>query len=327
MSRRWFRVVVASVSLAAWSGTATARTAPRKAPQEAAQEAPPESPPAAFGPPPPGYEPPPPYTPGAAPEAPPEVEVPPTFMTLDRMDLSSRFGLQIGFIKAADVALSDGFLMRFNPYGQYVFPGKPAGIYAQIPISHAFAFDGADSTGWGNLEMGGFFMPTHSSELILRAGLVAATGSDAGLDALTGLATTAERLTDFVLVLPNSTTARLSASTVQQIGQAFFRADGGFDLVIDRPSVGLNSSVLFRANAAAGIRLPGVDLAFELANLVFVNGDVAGGGITDRFNHTAAISARTTGEDQLHLGTVFPLDSGARGEVWILSIGYQRAMN
>ena len=41
----------------------------------------------------------------------------------------------------------------------------------------------------------------------------------------------------------------------------------------------------------------------------------------------AAIGARTRGEDQLHLGLVFPLDDDLRGELWILSLGYMRAFN
>ena len=310
-----------SVSFVAWTGTATAW---------AQNEPPPENPPANFGPPPPGHEPPPPYTPGGEPLPPPEPDIAPGFMTLDRMDTSTRLGLQVGFFKVDDVALGDGFFMRFNPYAQYVFPGKQAGIYAQLPIAHAFVFqgDGEDATGWGNLELGGFYMPWGNNDLILRAGLVAATASDDDVGAIaSNFVGTYERLTDFVLIAPNSTTGRLSASTIQRMDDFFFRADGGFDLMIDRPSGSSGPSVFFRANAAAGYRLPdAVDLAFELVNLAAVNGDVDGG-ITERFIHTAAVTARTPGINQLHVGTIFPLDEDARGEVWILSFGYQRAMN
>jgi len=318
MSRRGFRVVVAGLSFVAWFGTATAWA-----------EEPPESPPPAFVAPPPGYEPPTSQGPTYVPTEPPPAstgEIPPTLLTLDRMDAHSRLGLQIGFDKLDDFSLSDLFVMRFDPYAQYVFPGKGGGIYAQLPIAHAFV-EGDDSTGYGNLEMGGFFLPMHSNDLILRVGLAAATASDDD-GAVANAIAVYERLTDLALAIPNYTTVRVSASTVQQVDQWFFRADGGFDLAIDHPSGTDDPSVFFRANVAAGIRLPGVDLAVELANLAFVNGTVDGG-ITGRFNHTAAISARTTGENQLHIGTVFPLDSpngtGPRGELWILSLGYQRA--
>jgi hypothetical protein len=259
-------------------------------------------------------------------------DIAPGFMTMDRMDVHTRLGIQVGFDKIDDIDLDDTFFMRFNPYGQYVFPGQQAGVYGQIPISHWFNFagDGEDATGWGNLEMGGFYMPWRNNELILRAGLVAATASEDTAKLLANAATAYERYTDVVLFPANYTTGRLSASTIQQKDQFFFRADGGFDLVIDRPSNATGASVFFRANIAAGYRVPDtVDLAVELVNLAAVNGDVDGG-ITGRFVHTAAITARTPGVDQLHIGTVFPLDggaNGARGEVWILSFGYQRAMN
>jgi hypothetical protein len=318
MSRRGFRVVVVGLFIVTLAGTATAWA-------QDDQSAPPENPPAAFGAPPPGYEPPRQFAPpGAAPE-PVEENVLPGFMTMDRMDAHTRLGIQIGFDKIDDLSLSDAFYMRFNPYGQYVFPGKTAGVYGQLPISHGFV-NGADSTGYGNLDLGGFYMPTHSSELILRAGLMASTASDNDAGKIVANAATAyERLTDFLLIAPNYTAVRLSASTVQEMGQAFFRADGGFDLVIDKPSGSGAPSVFFRANVAAGVRLPGVDLAFELVNIAAVNGTVAGD-ITNRFLHTAAVTVRTTGENQLHFGSVFPLDSDIRGEVWILSLGYQRAI-
>ena len=201
MSRRGFRVVVASVSFVAWTGTATAW---------AQNEPPPDNPPANFGPPPPGHEPPPPWTPGDSPAEPVPVasDIAPGFMTLDRMDVHTRLGLQVGFFKLDDTSVSDGFIMRFNPYAQYVFPSRQAGIYAQLPIAHAFIFegDGEDATGWGNLELGGFYMPWRNNDLILRAGLVAATGSDEdnfeGI--LTNAVATYERLTDLILIVPNT---------------------------------------------------------------------------------------------------------------------------
>jgi hypothetical protein len=322
MSRRRIRVVVAGLfTVVMLAGTATAWAQDDNSP-------PPESPPPAFVAPPPGYEPPQQYAAAGAAQEPVAEDLPPTFITLDRMDAYTRLGLQVAFVKVDAINLSDEFFMRFNPYAQYVFPGKTAGIYGQLPISHAFNLNGGDETGYGNLEMGGFLMPMHSNELILRAGLAVATSSDE--DNFGGVfanaATLYERLTDFVLVAPHYTSARLSASTVQQIGDVFIRADGGFDIVLDRQSTSSSQpSVFFRANIAGGFRLPGVDLTAELVNVAAVNGTVTGG-ITDRFIHTAAIGVRTTGENQLHLGMVFPLDEDSRGDFWIVSFGYQRAI-
>src|SRR6266536_6474328 len=167
MSRRRFRGVFAGLSLIAGVGSA----APAALAQDAPQEAAPESPPPAFVAPPPGYEPPTQYA-QAAPPAPPPVEAPPTFLTLDRMDGSTRFGIQMAWDKIDRYSVSDLFVMRYEPYGQFVLPGGAAGIYGQVPISHLFNSNGADSGGLGNLDIGGFFLPLHSSDLILRGGLV-----------------------------------------------------------------------------------------------------------------------------------------------------------
>ena len=74
-----------------------------------------------------------------------------------------------------------------------------------------------------------------------------------------------------------------------------------------------------------GVRAGGVDLSAELVNIGALDGSVPGG-VAGRFMHTAGLGLRTQGTNQFHLGTVFPLDAGARGQIWILSAGYQRAM-
>jgi hypothetical protein len=210
--------------------------------------------------------------------------------------------------------------MRFEPYGQFVFPNRIVGIYGALPVSHAFDLDGDDQTGVGNLDVGAFFLPYQRSSLILRAGLALPTASDGAGTAINYL-TGFERVTDAILTPPNYTAVRLSASTVQESGELFFRGDFGLDLAVDKPAN--NNAVFLRANAAAGVRVPGVDVAAELANVGNVDGD---GELDNRFVHTFAFGVRTRGADQIHGGLVFPLDEGTRGEIWILSIGYQRVM-
>jgi hypothetical protein len=245
-------------------------------------------------------------------------------MTLDRMDPTTRLGIQMGFDKLDRLSISDLFLVRFEPYGQYVFPGGVAGIYGHVPIARITQSNQPDATGIGNLDMGGFFMPTHGPELIIRAGLALSTATDSGDGSAGIILSQYERLTDLILAAPNYTAVRLSGSTVQQSGMFFFRGDLGIDLAIDKPTG--DPWTFFRANMAAGVRLDAVDLTAELANLG-VYGDDVSRSTTERFFHTLAFSVRTTGENQLHFGTVFPLDSNLRGEIWILSLGYQRAMN
>jgi hypothetical protein len=311
-----------SLTIAGGIGAAAATASAQDSP-----EAPPESPPPAFVAPPPGYEPPTQYAQGAPPTPAPAAEVAPTFMTLDRMDATTRLGLQMGWDKIDDTSISDGFVMRYEIYGQYLFPNKAVGVYGQLPISHAFNFNGNDATGMGNIELGGFFLPNHTSELILRGGLAMSTASDSNTnEILSNVYSTYERLTDLMLIAPQYTTLRLSASTVQQRDTLFFRADLGFDLAIDKPS-GATTSVWFRGNVAVGVRATGVDITAELINIAAVNGGNGNPSLADRFFHTAGVSLRTQGENQFHIGTVFPLDSDARGEIWIISLGYQRAVS
>lgn len=237
------------------------------------------------------------------------------------MDGASRLGIQVGFDKLDDVEVSDGFFMRFEPYGQYVLPNRIVGIYGQLPISHAFLSDEGDVTALGNLDIGAFFLPFRDSSLVLRTGLALGTASDDLDEFFTNYMTTFERLTDFTLIAPDFTLLRLSGSTVQQSGMAFFRADLGLDVAIDKPS-GADSAFL-RANVAGGLRTSTVDLSAELVTLGNLDGD---GSAADRFLHTLAFAFRTRGTDQFYCGMVFPLDDDIAGEVWILSLGYQHVL-
>jgi hypothetical protein len=328
------RRLIAGLAAAVCAGPMAARAwaqpapepgeAPAPAPSITIEPPPPDAPPAPAGesPPPATYVAPPPPT---ASDGSPGEPALPGFMTLDRMDGSTRFGVQVGFHKLDQFSLSDRFAMRYEPYLQYVVPERIAGVYGQLPLAHLSELDGADGTGVGNLELGGFYMPLRNSSLILRAGFVFETASENGPERLALAIVAFERLTDLLQGQPDYSTARVSLSTVQTPGPAFYRADIGFDVVIDKPN-GADTSLFIRANFAAGVRAPGLDLAAELVNLGVLDGTVMGG-VSNRFVHTLALTARTPGVNQVHVGTVFPLDDGGRGEVWILSAGYQRAMN
>jgi hypothetical protein len=246
-------------------------------------------------------------------------DLPPSTLTLDRMDNASRFGIQVDLDKIDSVDLSDGFVMRFEPYGQYILPNRLVGIYAQLPISHLFDSNGTDATGIGNLEVGALFLPHHDGSLILRSGLALGTASgydDDGLfpNVLSGYG----RMTDFILVAPKYTTLRLSGSTVQQSGIVFFRADLGLELAVDKPSGG--DALFMHANIAVGVRTSAVDLSAELVNFANLEGS---GSVSQRFIHTLAFGFRTRGPNQLLGGAVFPLDEALRGEIWIFSLGFQ----
>jgi hypothetical protein len=323
MSWRTLRGVVLMASAATWFGTATAgrawaRKAPKAAPKEERQEAP-EAPPPSFVAPPPGYEPPPPFSPGdPAPPLPPYEEPMPGFFTLDRADANSRAGFQGGWNKIADVGLGDAFATRLEAFGQFILPSKAGGFYGQLPLVHRFNFGAADATALGNLEVGGIVLPYRRSDLILRAGIAAGTASDnlAAQDAAYY-----ERLTDYVLTRPSTTTLRASASTLRQLDIIFLRGDLGLDVVLNKPDAD-PTNVYGRANIALGARAAGLDFTFELVNLARFNGGQ--GGVTNYLMHTGALSVRTPGVDQFHLGIVMPLDGPAFFDAFIATLGYQR---
>ncbi len=330
MSWRGIRGVGVVVCAVAWSATtptsAWARKAKAPPPSKDERLQEPEAPPPSFVAPPPGYEPPPQFQPGdaSAPQPPPYEEPLPGFMTLDRMDASSRLGAQLGWNKIDDVGVGDAFDMRLEPFGQYILPNRAVGVYGHVPLAHRFDLGGADGTGIGNLELGGFFLPARSSELIVRAGIAVPTGSDSVSGALANFDSRFERLTDFVLIGPSYTTLRLSGSTVRQWDMIFLRADLGLDAVLNKPSASANATSVFgRANVAGAVRASGVDFTLELVNLIAFNGSNVPSGLTNHLLHTVALSVRTPGVDQFHFGLVFPLDNSFRGDAWVVSLGYQ----
>jgi hypothetical protein len=327
MSWRVLRGVVTGACALTWTAAAPAwaRRAPKPAPaEERLQE--PEAPPPSFIAPPPGYEPPPQFQPGEAGPPPTPYEDPmPGFMTLDRVDASARAGVQGGWHKIDDVDASDAFIVRLEPYGQYLLPNRAGGFYGQVPLVHTFDFGDSDATAIGNLELGGFFLPNKTSELIFRGGIAAGIASDSAARVASNAGSRFERLTDFVLTGPSYTTLRLSASTVRRWDMIFLRADLGVDVVLDKGDVAANQTSVFgRGNVAVCVRASGVDFTGELANLAAFNGSAVPSGVTNHLLHTAAISVRTPGEDQFHFGLVFPLDQEFRGDAWVISLGYQR---
>jgi hypothetical protein len=229
------------------------------------------------------------------------------------MDATHRLGLQLGFNK-----LPADFAMRGELYGQMLLPGRTLGFYGQMPFSRTF-IEGTDYTGVGNVEAGAFYLPGGTAALLLRAGLAFGTGSNFP-DSFANAATLFERLTDWIGWTPRTTALRLSASTVRELSILFFRADLGFDVAIDNQST---SDIFLRANVAAGLRLPYVDLAGELVNLGVLDSDYPS--VSDRFLHTFAVSLRTRGVNQLSLGYITPLDVPMRGNYWTVALGYQRA--
>ena len=291
MSRRGFRVVVASVSFVAWTGTATRVGAERAAAREPARQLRPAAArlraAAALD-----------ARRLAAEPAPIEADIAPGFMTLDRVDADTRLGLQVGFIKLDDIALSDGFLMRFNPYGQYVFPGKTGGHLRAAADLARVRLNGADSTGIRQ-PRDGRLLPAHA----LQRSDPARRPGRGDRRPTTTSAPSANIVTD----VRAADRLRLDrCPTTPPCGCRRRRSSRSASSSSGRTAASISSSTGRAAPATApasssartpprGYRVPdAVDLAFELVNLAAVNGDVTGG-ITERFAHTAAIQRAHAG--------------------------------
>jgi hypothetical protein len=248
----------------------------------------------------------------------PEAEPPPSTITLDRMDRATRVGAQLGLISADYL---DGGFLRFNVHAQYVRRHGGSGFYGQFPIATFNDRAGPDAVAVGAVEVGTYLLPAQTS-LVWRMGVAIGNGHEGPGVTAAHLFSANERLTDFLLTAPGYSTLRLSLSTLNEYGAAFFRADFGLDIVINAPA---NASGLhLRANAAAGLRTTHADVTIELVNFGAFD---SGAGFSDSMVHTAAVGLRTRGRHQAQAGLVFPLDAFVRGDVWIVSTGYQFAFN
>jgi hypothetical protein len=248
----------------------------------------------------------------------------PSFMTLDRQDAASRFGLQLGMaLPDADESRKQ-LGLRTELHGQLFFPGGQRGIYGQLPLGHWIVEDIDDELMVPqNLEVGAYqVVDAGTGELVLRLGLSLPTAGDEIGELLTNALSAGERLTDAASgIRPDSTWLRLSLSPLAASGALLFRADLGADVLIksaDDPG----SRVVGRLNGALGILFGSAALSIELVNAgrPFTDGDVS-----DRFVHTLGLGVTTLGPTQLHFGLVLPLDDAARGELWILSFGIKHA--
>jgi hypothetical protein len=227
----------------------------------------------------------------------------------------------VGFTKFDNADISDAFGLRFNLHGQVMLLQRNVGLYGQLALSQ-LVVDGENGDAISNLEAGAYVLVGGRNDLILRFGAVLPTASDDPEGLITNSYTALERITDISLNASNFTFLRLSLSTLQESGAAFFRGDFGIDLAVDTPA-GNQDNVIGRANVAVGLHASAIDFMLELANFAVLDGD---GDLEDRAFHTAAVGLRTRGQNQLHLGMVFPLDEAARGEYWIVSLGFQHAI-
>lgn len=220
------------------------------------------------------------------PPAEPTTQVP-GFVTIDRADGHSfvEVGGSMSFYEGED----PDFNARVDLYGQYVTPSG-AGGYATLPVG--FIADNDDSeTALGNLEFGGIFNLQQGAKtsIVFRGGLTLPTADDDDLsEAIVRYATLFGRLTDLTSSASDITWLRFAASPIYHEDNLFLRADGGFDVPIDKPE-GSTVDPLVRLNLGAGFTNGSVAVMGEFVT-IGTTGDVDEN--EDRFLNTLALSVR-----------------------------------
>lgn len=201
-----------------------------------------------------------------------EATAAPGFVNLDRQDAASRAGGDVTYL-ALD-SESDVTLLRIDLHGHYVDPKTGFGGYAQVPIATYFG-DGESGSAFGNLEIGGIFVPKLKSPevgVVLHAGITLPTGpSPNDEDGIVGAVAGYLRPADLYQVIPRSATLRLGASPMVRSGKVFGRVDLGLDvnLYIDDGDSEFSQDVDSAAHFAVGggLDLGGAAVMGELSVL------------------------------------------------------------
>lgn len=248
------------------------------------------------------------------------------FVTLDRMDKASRLGLQLDLpILYGDELLDDVQFARFELYGQAAWQlgSSAAGLYGQLPLAHAFVFEGGDDvTTLANLELGGFYvLGGGSTDVVLRGGVSLPTAGDEGEDYRTNSMASLGRLTDSIGVGPESTWLRLSVAPIVHVARGVtLRVDGGFDVPVDSRDDWADDPFV-HLNAGLGLALGrAVGLSFESVNLGNATGD---GDLSERFLHTLSFGVRGLGAVQPYGALILPLDEDLRDQLFTVAVGVQ----
>lgn len=260
-----------------------------------------------------------------APDPPPPVAAPaqpgadatdptrsPGFPVIDRLDGSSRIGLDVlGMVLDEDVAGSTRLLLHAEAHARYVNPATGLGVYAQLPFSYLSGGNGLGTrSDFGDPEIGAIFAARAQDSgfgAILHAGITLPLGesSDAA-----GIGTAAGFLAMPAIYssVPGGTTLKIGVSPVLRSGSLFARLDFGFDwnLSADDATVGK----AFHVNAGVGVDLGNVSLAFESENTTLTS-DNGGNGTT--LNALAA-SLRFTDRGVSPYGALtIPIDEDLKG--------------
>ena len=219
-------------------------------------------------------------------DPPAEGPEPSAFVLLDRMDGSTRAGIDLSYIfPNREANLGDSMVLRVDAHGEYFHPGTGLGVYVQVPFSHIgegdetsglFLTGGGSANALGDVEVGGVFLPVRS--VALRAGVTLPTG--AALNTADGDFTQADynratascvgayaRISDLYEGIGKGTSLRLSASPMARSGFVFMRADIGLDANLSNRGTVCTKHTLMRISAGLGLELGRSSLMLESVNL------------------------------------------------------------
>jgi|GEM_PF-5933053 len=231
------------------------------------------------------------------------------FATLDRVGRHSTVGAQLSF-GVIDAEGVDGFV-RFDLHGQFDVAPRLS-IYSAIAISQGFT-ELDDELGLSNLDLGIHYRVSagRRAKLVVRGGLLLPTASDDGDAFFSNLLGSFTRVTDTAMIVPDSTWARLSLNYLYTGRRVFLQGDFGVDIAI--VADGDNPDPLLHFNGGLGITLSGATLAFELANVVFTEGE-------DNWDTTFSTVVRFGGSHvQPYAGVILPLDEDL--DVFVFTVG------
>jgi len=235
------------------------------------------------------------------------------FTLTDRVDGTSGGDVQLGLTYFSETDQLYGF--KTNAFAQG-FSKSGVGFYGNMPFSAAFttAGDGDSVFGLGNLDAGAAYARrAGQAAFVFRGGLTAPTASSGDEGVTANIINGFGRVSDLALIVPKVSYARVSASGVLFAGNAFARADLGFDVPVWHGEEVSETNTLTHVTLGVGTSLQPGGTSFT-AEFSTVSGN----------EHSTSTMAIGVGfEGGAYLSLVTPLDDEARGEVAVLSLGFR----
>jgi hypothetical protein len=219
----------------------------------------------------------------------------PTFVTLERADRGTRFGIQSSFQLYPH--FSDNYGLRFELYFHHA-PGA-WGAYGHFAVGHIFG-QGDSVTALANLEGGGYYVARldAATDLVFHFGASLPTASEADDAFTTNVLTHVERNYDLVDALPDDGVVNLGLTLRRPLGaRGFVQADLAMDV-----GLGGAHAPIVHLNLGAGVWLGSVALLAEAAALTVEGHQLASLALGARFRaaanpHVAYVMA--IGDDEI----------------------------